>query len=69
MIAKNKIAVYTDRYKSAYGINPRGMGYWFFHCKGKVRLDFGYTGMYKEAKKKAVEFASEHDCYIVSLQS
>lgn len=68
MIPRNGIVVYTDEYKIAHGVSPKGNGYWHFVCKGRVVMDFQYIGMYKEAKKGAIDFAAENNCCVVLVK-
>lgn len=70
-IAKSRVSVMTNRFVSEHGVSPRGYGYWYFIIKGTngQKHVFDGVGMYSEAKKQAIEFAAEHDCFLVSLQS
>ena len=70
-ITKSRVSVMTNRFVSEHGVNPRGYGYWYFIIKGakEQKYVFDGIGMYSKAKKQTIEFATENDCFIISLQS
>lgn len=43
----------TSEYEWTYGKAPRGYGYWYFKAEGH---EFGASGTYADAKKKAKEY-------------